>query len=127
MAKMEHFALFAADLAALRDFYVEAFGLKVIVDNSKAPTPGYFLADDGGGALEIIGRPAGEKGADTRYVCHVAFLVDDVAKVRASLEARGIAFETGTEVDNAEMKTVFFRDPEGNRTQIVSRSAPLGS
>jgi glyoxylase I family protein len=127
MATMEHFALFAADPAALKDFYVEALGLKVIVDNSKAPTPGYFLADDQGVALEIIGRPAGEPGADTRYVCHVAFLVDDVDRARVALEARGLTFEAGTEVNTAEMKTVFFRDPGGNRTQIVWRPSPLGS
>ena len=127
MAKMEHFALFAADPAALKDFYVEALGLKVVVDNGKASTPGYFLADDGGGALEIIGRPAAELGADTRYVCHVAFLVDDLDQARAALQARGLAFEAGTEVDTPKMKSVFFRDPEGNRTQIVWRSGPLGA
>ena len=39
---------------------------------------------------------------------------------------RGIAFETETAVDNDTMKTAFFRDPEGNRCQIVWRSHRLG-
>ena len=126
MAKMEHFALFTNNLEALKDFYVAAMGLTVIVDNSAAPTQGYFLADDDGVALEIIARPAGVQGADTRYVCHVAFLVEDVAATRAQLESRGLTFETDTVVDNEEMKTAFFRDPDGNRCQIVSRPRPLG-
>ena len=68
MATIEHFALFAADLDGLRRFYEEAFGLRTIVDNSRAPIPGYFLADDSGTVLEIIGRPEGVPAADTRFV-----------------------------------------------------------
>src|SRR3989442_1247800 len=86
MSRIEHFAIFAADLEALRAFYEEALGLRVIVDNSRAPIRGYFLADDGGSVLEIIARPAGVPAADTRYVCHTAFLVDDYAAARAALQ-----------------------------------------
>lgn len=125
MARIEHFALFAADPAALRDFYVEAMGLKVAVDNGHATPPGYFLADDHGVALEIIGRPAGTDRVDTRYVCHVAFVVEDFRSARAKLEAAGFSFEIDTVVDNESMTTAFFRDPEGNRCQIVSRARPL--
>ncbi|WP_435019041.1 VOC family protein [Tundrisphaera sp. TA3] len=125
MAKIEHFALFAADPGALKDFYVAALGLRVAVDNSGATPPGYFLADDHGMALEIIGRPAGVPGADTRYICHVAFVVEDFAPAKAALEKVGMVFETDSVVDNATMTTAFFRDPEGNRVQIVRRPAPL--
>ena len=68
MAKMEHFALFAADPKALADFYVEALGLRIAVDNGAANPPGYFLVDDAGTALEIIGRPAGVEAADRSCV-----------------------------------------------------------
>lgn len=125
MAKIEHFALFASDAPALKDFYVAAFGLRVAVDNSQNDPPGYFLADDDGMALEIIGRPAGTAGADTRYVCHVAFEVDDFARSRAALEGAGMRFEVETAVDDETMTTAFFRDPEGNRCQIVRRHRPL--
>ncbi|MEW4570847.1 VOC family protein [Tautonia sp. JC769] len=127
MARIEHVALFAADPHALKDFYVEAFGLRVILDNSKATPPGYFLADDAGVAVELIGRPAGVPAVDTRHVCHIAFIVDDVAASRADLEARGVTFENDTAVDNETMTTAFFRDPEGNRLQIVKRPRPLVS
>jgi glyoxylase I family protein len=126
VASLEHFAVFASDPAALKDFYVRVFAMTVVLDNSAASPPGYFLADGQGMALEIIGRPAGESNVNQRWVCHVAFLVDDVARKRDELEGMGLVFETETVVDNDAMKTAFFRDPEGNRCQIIWRSRPLG-
>ena len=87
MARIEHFAVFAADPDGLKDFYVRAFGMKVVLDERRRLRPGYFLADDQGMALEIIGRPAGESNVNQRWVCHVAFWVDDVARKRG--RARG--------------------------------------
>lgn len=127
MPRIEHSAIFAPDPTPIKDFYVDLFGLKVVVDNSAATPAGYFLADENGVALEIIGRPADAPAFSTRYVCHTAFLVDDYAAARADLVARGIAIEEGTEVDNAAMRTAFFNDPAGNRCQIVWRARPLGS
>jgi glyoxylase I family protein len=126
MARIEHVALFAADLSKLKDFYIEAFGLRVIRDNSQSTPPGYFLADDAGVALELIGRPAGIEPVDQRYSSHVAFVVEDVNASRMELERRGLTFELDTVVDNDSMITAFFRDPEGNRVQIVHRWIPLG-
>jgi glyoxylase I family protein len=124
MASLEHFAIYAADPPALKDFYVAALGLRVIVESGGDP-PGYFLADDAGMALEIIGRPRGEPGVNQRWICHIAFRVDDVAATRAALEARGLVFEPDTVVDSARMRTAFFNDPAGNRCQIVWRDPPL--
>lgn len=127
MARIEHFALFGDDLAALRAFYEGVMGLRVIVDNSKAPVRGYFLEDDGGSVLEVIERPANTPRPNARYSCHAAFLVDDYAGTKAELIGRGAIFEPDTEIDNDSMKTGFFDDPEGNRVQIVWRAQPLGS
>lgn len=125
MARMEHFAIYAADTVALKDFYVDALGLRVIVEGS-GDLPGFFLADDAGTALEIIGRPSGEAAVDQRWVCHVAFWVDDFAATRAALERRGVVFEPETAVESPTLRTAFFDDPEGNRCQIVWRNPPLG-
>lgn len=127
MPQIEHAALYAdGDPAPLKDFYVAAFGFRVLVDNGHTDPPGYFLAGAGGSALEIIGRPAGTANADQRYVCHLAIHVDSVAATRAALEARGLAFEPDTAVSNEAMTTCFCRDPAGNRIQIVHRPRPLG-
>ncbi|AGA29286.1 VOC family protein [Singulisphaera acidiphila] len=126
MAKIEHFAIYAKDAPALKDFYVDAMGMRVVLDSGGNP-PGYFLADDGGMAIEIIGRPPGECGTNQRWICHLAFWVDDFAAERAALEARGMVFEMETLVDNDTFRTGFFNDPEGNRVQIVWRSRKLDS
>lgn len=127
MPTIEHVAIYAADAPSLKDFYVEAFGLRVVLDNGGGDPPGYFLADDRGGALEIIGRPSGEAGVNQRWVCHLAFWVDDYAEARRALERRGLVFETETAVEGPSLQTAFFNDPEGNRLQIVWRARPLGS
>jgi glyoxylase I family protein len=125
MARIEHFAIYAADTVALKDFYVDAMGLRVIVESGGEP-PGFFLADDAGMALEIIARPEGESAVNQRWVCHGAFCVDDFAAARTALERRGIVFEPDTAVEGPTMRTAFFKDPEGNRCQIVWRDPPLG-
>jgi glyoxylase I family protein len=125
MAKLEHFAIYAADAPALKEFYVEALGLRVIVEGGGSP-PAYFLADDDGMAIEIISLPEGESAVNQRWVCHLAFRVDDFAATRAALERRGIVFEPDTAVEKPSLKTAFFKDPAGNRCQIVWRDPPLG-
>ncbi len=125
MPHIEHAAIFAADPSSLKDFYIRAFGLRVVLDNGHGTPPGYFLADDRGTALEIIGRPPGSEGVNQRYVCHVAFVVEDVAASRAALEGMGLTFEVETAVDNESMTTAFCDDPAGNRIQIVRRKKPL--
>ena len=91
MARLEHFAIYAANSPALKDFYVDALGMTVAW-RAVAMPPGYFLADDQGVAIEIIGRPATEAAVNQRWVCHVAFWVDDVAAKQPKLEQRGISF-----------------------------------
>src|SRR5262245_29857057 len=110
MSKIEHFAIYADDPAALKDFYVGALSLHVIVESGGDP-PGYFRADDQGMAIEILGRPPGSPEVNQRWVCHLALWVDDVPAKRAVLEQMGIVFETETLVDTAEMTTAFFKDP----------------
>ena len=127
MARIEHAALFAEDPSSLKDFYAEAFGLRVLLDNGQGDPPGYFLGDDQGTAIEIIGRPPGVEGVNQRYVCHVAFAVEDVASKRAELEGLGLIFEVETVVENDSMTTAFCDDPAGNRIQIVRRKKPLGN
>jgi glyoxylase I family protein len=127
MARIEHFALFTNDLEALRDYYAGVFGLRVLVDNSRAPVRGYFMADEAGTVIELIERPPGQAGTETRYTCHVALWVDDYEAARAVLAARGTEFEAETRVATPEFRTEFFRDPAGNRCQIVWRDRPLGS
>jgi glyoxylase I family protein len=125
MSQIEHFAIYGDDPVALKDFYVSALGMRVVFDSGGDP-PAYFLADDHGMAIEVLARPAGVSGVNQRWVCHLAFWVDDVAAKKAELEALGMIFEVDTLADNEQIKTAFFKDPGGNRCQIVWRRKRLG-
>lgn len=125
MPKIEHFAIYADDTTALAQFYVALLGMRVVKTGAGA-NPGYFLSDGHGGAIEIIGRPAGSS-VNQRWVCHLAFWSDDIKALEASVKAKGLAIEDETRVHDAAMSTFFFNDPAGNRCQIVWRSEPLGS
>ena len=57
MSQIEHFAIYADDPTALKDFYVGVFGLHVIFESGGDP-PAYFLADDHGMAIEVLGQTA---------------------------------------------------------------------
>jgi glyoxylase I family protein len=124
MSRIEHFAIYGEDATALKDFYVSALGMNVVFDSGGTP-PAYFLADDHGMAIEVLTRPDGEPGVNQRWVCHLAFWVEDVAAKKAELESMGIVFEVETAVDQDELKTYFFKDPAGNRAQIVWRRRGL--
>jgi glyoxylase I family protein len=124
MSRIEHFAIYGEDSTVLKDFYVSALGMKVVFDSGTTP-PAYFLADDHGMAIEVLARPAEAIGVNQRWVCHLAFWVEDVAAKKAELEARGIVFEVDTAVDSDDLKTYFFNDPAGNRAQIVWRKRRL--
>jgi glyoxylase I family protein len=125
MSRIEHFAIYAEDPTALKTFFVNALGLRVIVANT-GPPPAYFLADDHGMALEVLARPEGEKAVNQRWICHLAFWVNDFAVTRDRLASLGIVFESETLVENDDLKTAFFNDPAGNRCQIVWRWKKLG-
>jgi glyoxylase I family protein len=125
MSRIEHFAIYGDAPVALKDFYVGALGMHVVFESGGDP-PAFFLADDHGMAIDILGRPEGQAGVNQRWICHLAFWVDDVAAKRVELERLGIVFETETSVDNDELKTAFFKDPGGNRCQIVWRKRRLG-
>ena len=125
MSRIEHFAIYSDAPTALKDFYVGALGMHVIFESGGDP-PAFFLADDHGMAIEVLGRPEGQSGVNQRWVCHLAFWVDDVPAKRVELERLGIVFETETAVENDEVKTAFFKDPSGNRCQIVWRKHGLG-
>lgn len=125
--RIEHVAIYAKDLFALKDFYVRCFNLRVIVDNSAAAISGFFLAGSDGCALEIIKKPPGSPVVDQAFVCHLAFEPEDYEATRRAIAAEGLTFETESAVANDRVRTEFFADPEGNRVQIVKRAKPLGT
>jgi catechol 2,3-dioxygenase-like lactoylglutathione lyase family enzyme len=54
---------------------------------------------------------------------HPALHVEDVAKARAELEAKGVEF-TGETFDSGVCHMAFFTDPDGNDLMLHSRYSP---
>ncbi|MCA9117049.1 MAG: VOC family protein [Planctomycetaceae bacterium] len=123
--RIEHFAIYAADTTALASWYCTHFGLKQIFSNEDSP-PTYFLADEHGMAIEIIGRPPRE-ALDLKQVFHFAFLPEDFEAEVARLREAGVPLEQEIGGADGGVRLCYFDDPEGNRGQVVWRKKPLGN
>src|SRR6266516_4614598 len=147
--RMEHVGIVVEDLAAATAFFVE-LGLKlqgvwsveggwvdrivglegVQVDAAMMETP------DGHGRLELVKfhAPSGPGGdrhapANTPGLRHLAFAVDDIDAVVASLRARGAALVGEVEQYEDSYRLCYVRGPEGIIVELAEqdrRRAPAG-
>ncbi len=126
--EIEHVALNVADPVAMAAWYEKNLHMRILRQLAEAPFT-HFLADRSGRVVLEFYRHA--KAALPDYasfdplVLHIAFKVDDVARVRGDLLAAGatsagdvIATPTGDEL-------TFLRDPWGVTVQLVKRAQPL--
>jgi catechol 2,3-dioxygenase-like lactoylglutathione lyase family enzyme len=112
-----------SDLDAARSFYTDTLGLTP----SGMDEPGGVLYDCGGGTRLLVYQSsfAGKNEATA-----ASWQVDDLEGEIAALEAKGITFEEydfpGVEREGAihttgELRAAWFKDPEGNILNLVSR------
>lgn len=113
---LDHYTILAADLAATRDFYVDALGL---TDGARPPFdfPGQWLYCEGQPVVHW--SAANGRGADSggAAVDHVAFAAADIDAVREHLHARGVDFQE-REVPRLGQCQLFLRDPNGIRIEL---------
>lgn len=110
MTKIRHIAYRAADMEAMADFFVKAFGMTII---RRRPKGGIDLSD-GTVNLAVVplktsGPWPGQQGAD-----HIGFMVEDEPEAVSRLEAAG-ARKIGSTVDPYQVK---FQGPEGIVVEI---------
>ena len=116
MAKLRHIAITVPDPEKAAAFYMKAFGLKRVGETDWAGAQGVYLSD---GVVNIAflryksEAYAGERGCGFVGVHHFGFVVDDVARARASIEAAGGKHWMGEPVDGTGFYEVKYRDPEG--------------
>ena len=106
---IEHVAVVSKDTAALKDWYMEMYGGRVVYDNGKGT---YFLQ-------------FAEKQAGIR---HLAFSVTPAAfdEIVAKLKADERVEEVHDVSENAKgLKTYWYRDIEGNFSHLIYRPEPL--
>jgi glyoxylase I family protein len=119
--RLEHIGLGAATdkYEETVRFYQQAFGWHHI---KEMPGMGCFIGDGQGGRIEVLRNDAPPL-ADPH---HLAFVVD-LSEFDATVDALG---QAGAQVDPPSTNPLgdrlcFFRDPAGNRAQIVGRKEPL--
>ena len=124
---IEHIAIASYDTAALKDWYMEIFGGKVVYDNGKGT---YFLQFADGSMIEFVTATA-DKPEDiekTAGIRHIAFAVTPKAfdEIVPKLKADERVEEVHDISESAKgIKTYWFRDIEGNFAHLIYRPDPL--
>lgn len=124
--KIEHIALYTADLARMRAFYETYFDgvSSALYHNPKTGLQTYFLSFADGARLELMTRPQLRSAAEGLHLgwAHLAFAVgsrEQVDALTARLRADGYAVVSGPRVtgDGYYESCVF--DPDGNTIEIT--------
>jgi catechol 2,3-dioxygenase-like lactoylglutathione lyase family enzyme len=117
IASLDFVAIPSQDAERSRRFYGETLGLRAD-DHAQYE---FWVGSTCLGIWEPekLGRPfAPQKNA------HLALHVEDVAAVRAALEAQGVPF-SGETFDTGVCHMALFTDPDGNDLMLHHRHAPV--
>ncbi|MEO7429065.1 MAG: VOC family protein [Acidimicrobiales bacterium] len=131
-----HVATLTSDMARTVGFYEEAFGAVVIGEVAKSDVhPWMKILDLGGGAAlnvfevpaeEIIGerRTQGARGA----VDHFGLAVDSLATLELTKErlVQAGAQEVGEIQRLGDLRSLFFRDPDGMELEVCCAGEAAG-
>ncbi|MCR9300719.1 VOC family protein [Vibrio fluvialis] len=118
LKRIHHTAVICSDYARSKTFYTEVLGLKIVAENYRAARDSYKLdlALPDGSQIELFSfpdAPARPSYPEAQGLRHLAFAVDDVAKVKQQLEHQGIAVEPVRIDEYTGRAYTFFQDPDG--------------
>lgn len=132
---IEHVALWARDLEAMRLFYERYFGARAgpRYENPDKQFQSYFLSFASGPRLEIMQRPnvppdLCDPLLQRRGLIHLAFVVGGEADVDAlsrRLAADGFRLVDGPRCTGDGYYESVVLDPEGNRVELTAASREL--
>jgi len=116
-AGLRHLALNVRDVAAMQRFYVDLLGFAVEWE----PDADNLYLSSGIDNLALH-RATGLVGAEGGVLDHLGLIVrspDDVDQWAAFLEAQGVTLDAKPRTHRDGARSCYFRDPEGNRIQII--------
>lgn len=126
---VEHVALWARDLEALKAFYVRWFGATsgARYENAARGFRSYFLSFAGGARLELMQMPliaeGGQDGETERFgLAHLAFRTGgqaEVVELTERLRAAGVRVVSEPRRTGDGYFESCVLDPEGNRIEIT--------
>ncbi|ELL7122476.1 TPA: VOC family protein [Vibrio cholerae] len=118
LKRIHHAAIICSDYPRSKAFYTEILGLRVVAENYRAARDSYKLdlALPDGSQIELFSFPnAPERPSfpEAQGLRHLAFVVNDVAEIKAQLEQKGVSVEP-IRIDEYTGKAyTFFADPDG--------------
>ncbi|EKO3398594.1 MULTISPECIES: VOC family protein [Vibrio] len=118
LKRIHHTAVICSDYARSKAFYTEVLGLEIVAENYRAARDSYKLdlALPDGSQIELFSfpdAPARPSYPEAQGLRHLAFAVDDVAKVKQQLEHQGISVEPVRIDEYTGRAYTFFQDPDG--------------
>ena len=120
---VEHIALPAKNITALRDWYIAKLGATCIAPNGAQPP--YFIKLPGAittfEMYEATGSVPQTEDNGLAGWRHLALRVESIEAARQELEARGVVFDTNTKPAAGGGRVLFFKDCEGNLLHLVDR------
>ena len=122
---VEHIAVFSGDPESLRDWYARVFQFRIVKENDSRRT--YWLQAPDGMLFELKleDERSGRHGQKTGGLNHIAVATDTFDEAVALLLQEGVKVITEPTISATGGKTFFFRDPDGNKFQLISRAKPL--
>jgi len=117
---LRHLALNAHDLQAMKAFYVDVLGFRVEWE----PDPDNVYLTSGVDNLALHRAPdgGGATGDAPGALDHLGLIVAAAADVdawAAHLESHGVALDMRPKTHRDGARSCYFRDPDGNRVQII--------
>jgi glyoxylase I family protein len=120
---IEHIALPAKNITALRDWYVAKLGAEVIAPNGTQPP--YFIKLPGATTTfemyEASGSVPQTEDNGLAGWRHLALRVESIEAARKELETRGVVFNDPIKPAAGGGRVLFFKDNEGNLLHLVDR------
>ncbi|QDQ26858.1 glyoxalase/bleomycin resistance/extradiol dioxygenase family protein [Chitinimonas arctica] len=127
--KIEHIALWVANLERMKDFYVQHFGGSASEPycNRRTGFRSYFLSFTDGARLELMQKPgiaanANSDQQQTLGFVHLAFATGSalqVEKLTERLQAAGMRLLSAPRLTGDAYYESVLLDPEGNRIEIT--------
>ena len=120
---MDHVALVTTDVERATKFYTEVVGLRETARLETTHSGTIVFVGVNGTTVELFGggKPtAAADGGEVGYK-HICFLVDDVDAEYARLKDRNVEFDMEPATVDAGLRIAFFRDPDGNRVELMQR------
>lgn len=123
---IEHIGICAKDTDALKDWYVKLFGLKIVYENNKSPKT-YFLYLNDGSMIEIYpsNTDAGNHDNKVQGLRHIALIPESFDEVCKVLQEYNVEVIEDVKTSPSGVKTIFFKDIEGNIIHLIDRPEPL--